>query len=348
MNICRNLLSVVFVTSAFPTWAGELLQPGVFSHEPSTIQIDHAVSGLVCTGANSQSSICEPTQRVVIKGESTCDWPPGQQNPCTHFGYEIDFSEAEAGTNIECTRKRYSPQMGERTDTYTKPITGTSGRISFETFRTWAAVDQEFLLSEVHDCTYLGEPLATIEYIIAYEPGVGGPKNGSETAHQFSEVPNACANPYLTRDTAVGLLNSQRVNVNPTAEHVPSLQSQCRYGARGDPGSVSYVFKFMLSDMFDLDKVLEQQVDFNATFANDGMTPNQIMDHPGKRAYAFLRGDRATLFVITGIKGSRDSVGRSREFVAQYHLDRPDLSEEARLDALLNQASLHMQHWTQN
>lgn len=199
----------------------------------------------------------------------------------------------------------------------------------------------------MHDCSYLGERVATIEFMISYEPNVGGPGSSDEAVQHFPEVPNACPGPYLTEQTAAGLLCSGTVTNHVASEHIPSLESQCIYDAGSKPGHVGYVFKFMLSDMFDVEKVEEQQLDFNATFANGGAAPDKILLSPGERAYVFFKGDRATLFVITSIKGRKNVTGRSQEFVAQYYLEHSEMDEDAKLGALLIQAERHMRHWTQ-
>ena len=341
------LLLVSLGAASYCAAQGQMLQRGFYYHESSTITLDSGASGVVCTDADGQKSICEPAIKIVIRGEETCNWPEGQQNPCTNFGYEFTYSGAQPGTQFECEVKRYNPRTGEQKLAYSRAIDSESGRIAWTSFRTYAEVEERVLFSEVHQCSYLGEPVANIEFMLSYEPGVGGPGSGDEADQYFPEVPNACSDPYLTEQTAAGLLRSSTANKHAASEHVPALQSQCIYGAGSNPGQVGYVFKFMLSDMFDVDKLSEQQLDFNATFANGGTPPIQVMENPGARAYAFSKGDRATLFVITGIKGSNGLAGRPREFVAQYYIDHPDMDYDARLGALLMQADLHMRHWTQ-
>lgn len=341
------LLLVSSGTATVASADGRSLQPGFYDHDPSTITLDSAASGVICADADGKKSICEPAIKVVITGEDTCNWPEGQQNPCTNFGYELMYSDATPGTSLQCEITRYDPRSGERKDSYERAIDSASGRIAFLTFRTYAPVQERLLFSEVHHCSYLGEPVATIEFMIYYEPGVGGPGSDDEADQYFPEVPDACSSPYLTEQTASGLLRSSTARKHAASEHIAALQSQCIYGAGSKPGQVGYVFKFMLSDMFDVDKVEEMQLDFNATFANGGAAPVEIMESPGARAYVFLKGDRSTLFVITGIKGRKDFVGRPREFVAQYYLDHPDLDHDARIGALLIQAGLHMRHWSE-
>jgi hypothetical protein len=327
-----------------PALVAQSLQPGFFVHPSGTIHLDGARSGLVCTDGAGIRAVCEPAHRVYITGEETCDWSPAQQYPCTRFGYEFGYSDAAPGTNLDCTRTRYSPRTGEQTDTYRQAIDDASGRVFYSTFRTYAPVDERVILSEVHECAYGGTPVATIEFIIYYEPGVGGPVVNTDP--YFPEVPDTCSAPYLTEDKARELLQAPGAQRHVSSDHTPILQSQCIYGAAGGgKGQVGYVFKFMLSDMFDVDRLSAQQIDFNATFANGGTAPEEILASPGRKAFIFRKGDRVTLFVITGIKGRADPVGRSNEFVAQYYIDQPDIDFASKRGALLEQAHLHMRHW---
>jgi hypothetical protein len=99
--------------------------------------------------------------------------------------------------------------------------------------------------------------------------------------------------------------------------------------------------------MFDVDRLSAEQIEFNATFANGGTAPDQILQNPGRKAFVFRKGNRTTLFVITGIKGPKDFAGRSTDFVAQYYIDHPHIDDASKQGALLEQARLHMQHWLQ-
>ena len=346
--LLRRMLPGVMCVLVAPALAGQSLQPGVYYHEPSTISLGDVASGGVCTDENGVQAVCETAHKIYIKGEETCDWSPDQQYPCTRFGYEFNYAEAQPQTKLECKRRRYSPKTGEQNDSYEQAIDGESGHVFYSTFRTYAPVDERVILSEVHECSYAGEPVATIEFIIYYEPGVGGPGSGDEADQYFPEVPDACSHPYLTEDTASALLQATGVRRHAASEHIPSLQSQCIYGAAGgQKGQVGYVFKFMLSDMFDVDQLPAQQIEFNATFANGGAAPEEILESPGRKAFLFRKGDRATLFVITDIEGSKDLVGRSRKFVAQYYIDHPDMDYASKQGVLLEQAHMHMQHWQQ-
>lgn len=358
----RLTLALIFLLAS-PALTAQSLQPGFFAHDAETISIDSARSGLVCGVATGRPSVCDPAHKVVITGEQTCDWSPSQQYPCTRFGYEFDYSAAEPGTQLDCSRTRYSPATGEQTNSYQQPIDNAGGRVFYSTFRTYAPVDTRVIQSEVHECTYGGAAVATIEFIIYYEPGVGGSDGdgtgggrgdgssddtGTDTGQAdpyFPEVPNACSSPYLTDDTAKGLLRAPAVRQHVASEHIPSLQSQCIYrGGAGSKGEVGYVFKFMMAGMFDVDQLSEQQINFNATFSNGGTAAEAIMQSPGRKSFLFRKGKRATLFVITGIDGP-DVFGEPSVFVAQYYIDHTDIDFEARKTALLEEARRHMRHW---
>lgn len=82
-------------------------------------------------------------------------------------------------------------------------------------------------------------------------------------------------------------------------------------------------------------------------FANGGAAPEDVLDIPGERAFDFRKADRATVFVITGVKGRNDFAGRATEFVAQYYLDHPDIDFASKQGALLQQARMHMNQWRQ-
>jgi len=203
-----RMTPTVLCLVSIQVFAGQSLQPGFYYHEPSVITLENASSGLICTDAQGQKSLCEPAIKILVTGEDTCNWPVGQQNPCTNFGYEFDYSGAKGGTHLECSRKRYNPRTGEQKDSYRRAIDGERGQVVYQSFRTYAPVDERSIFSEVHDCSYLGEKVATIEFMIYYEPEVGGEGPGDNADRYFSEVPDACSSPYLTQATAAGLLRA--------------------------------------------------------------------------------------------------------------------------------------------
>ena len=329
--------------------AGTSVQPGFYYHEPDStgLRLSRIRSGALCTAG--QDSVCDADTKVVITGQETCEYSPGTNYPCTRFGYEFDYSGAAPGSTINCTVMRQDPMGRRSSKQYTHQLGAAAGQIFYPTYRTYGPVEKRSIFSEVHECTYRGERLATIEYIIYYEPEpTPAQDDGAKRAKQlFPETPNACSAPYLTADKARGLLGDQRVKPSAANEHVPQLQSQCIYSAKQGPArQVGYVYKFMLSDMFNVDKLAPQQVQFNATFATGGAELKETRNELGDRAFVFLKGDRTTLLVITGIRGPQDFAGRDREFIANYYLDHPGLTHEQRAGMLIDVAEQDLRGWT--
>jgi len=326
----------------------ESIQPGFFYHDPSGIRLTAARSGAACVEDEKPTGVCEKAHRILITGEETCDYPPDKRYPCTWFGYEFDYQDATPGTSIECTVTRTDPRGRRTSDKYSYRLGNASGHIFKPEFRTYAPVEERVILAEVHECSYQGELVSTVEFLIYYEPGTGiaaGDAAGDADLY-FPETPDACSDPYLTERTAEGLLNAPSVRRHAASEHIPTFWSQCLYGATGGGrGSVGYVFKFMLSDMFDVDKVDRRQIIFNATFAQGNAPLNEVREDLGDLAFVFEEGNRTTLFVITGIKGPKDGANRSTEFTANYYIEHPEIGHEDRRDKLVEQAKRHLREW---
>ena len=343
---------VLLVSFLFPvsSYAGESLQPGFYYHDPGNLRLSDARSGAVCSEDGTPQDVCEKAHKIVITGEETCDYPPDKRYPCTRFGYEFDYEGAAPGSTLDCVVKRTDPMGRRSSDDYTHRLDDAGGHIFFDSFRTYGPVDERLIFAEVHECAYRGELLTTIEFLIYYEPGTGMAAAGGagDGDPYFPETPNACSDPYLTERTAAGLLNAPGARKHAASEHIPTFWSQCLYGATGGGrGSVGYVFKFMLSDMYDVDKVDRQQIIFNATFGQGNAPLKEVREDLGDLAFVFEEGNRTTLFVITGIRGPKDGAGRSTEFTANYYIEHPELGHEDRLGKLLDQARLHLEHWRQ-
>lgn len=342
-TLCLAALLLTHVLSA-PVFAGESLQPGFYYHDPETtaLKVLNASSGAVCGGEGEAGRVCEKAIKVTITGNETCDYSPNQQYPCTRFGYEFDYTGATPNTAITCDVSRLDP-MGRKTSGQVQhELSDSSGHIFYSTFRTYAPVDERMIFSELHECGYEGQLLATIEYIIYYEPGTTA-DDGGEDRPGFYEVPNACEAPWLPEDVAAGLLGAE---ARPSAAnaHLPILSSQCLYSSRGTSArGTGMVFKFMLSDMFNVDKVPMMQLRFNASFATGGGNLKEVREELGDMAFVFDENGRTTLLVITGFGGRDDFAGRSTELMADYYLDRPEMSHDARLRLLLALAHEHLQ-----
>ncbi len=340
--------TALILSLALPAAAvgGESLQPGFYYHDPGSIRLVDARSGAVCEENGRPAGVCEKAHNIVITGEQTCDYPPDKRYPCTRFGYEFDYEGAEPGTVLDCTVRRTDPRGQRTSDRYSHKLDAASGHVFRTDFRTFAPVEERLIFSEVHDCAYRGERLSTIEFIIRYEPGAGGDGGAGDADPYFPEVPDACAGPYLTERRAQGLVDATSVRKHAASEHIPTFWSQCIYGARGqDRGEVSYVFKFMLSDLYDVDKVDRRQLEFNVTFGQGNVPPKEVREDLGDLAFLFDKGNRTTLFVISGIKGPKDGAGRPTELIANYYIEDPDLDYEIRRDRLLEQARRHLEEW---
>jgi hypothetical protein len=93
---------------------------------------------------------------------------------------------------------------------------------------------------------------------------------------------------------------------------------------------VGYTYKFMLSDMFDVNRLDPLQVQFNASFASAGARLTAEHWELGDRALVFLKVDRTTLLVTTGIRGPLLFLGCDREFIASITwISRSSLTEIA-------------------
>ena len=331
--------------------AGVAVQPGVYYHEPDGIALELSAirSGEVCPEEDGDAGICSTGTQIVVTGRDSCQGNDGSEFPCTRYGYEFDYQGAEAGDTIDCNITRLDQYARESSLQYQRPLEANGGRIYLPMFRGYAPVEQRAILSEVHRCQYQGRQLVDFEYIIYYEPDTVPPAvAGTQPAEPlFPELPNACGAPHLTEPKARGLLGAERVKPSVANEHLPELQSQCIYSAKDEPPrQLGFVYKFMLADMFDVDELDPLQLQFNATFASGGAELIQTLDDLGDRAFVFLKGDRTTLLVITGIRGPNGPDGRPTAFIANYYLDHPGLSQERRTDLLIEQARLDLSVWS--
>jgi len=343
-HTASKVVLFLMLASSSTLMAGESLQPGFYYHDPesASLKLLNAQSGAVCSNGAGQDSVCEKAIKVTITGNETCDGATDQQYPCTRFGYEFDYTGASPGTAMTCEVSQLDPMGRKRTSQVQHDLPDASGHVFFSTFRTYAPVDKRLIFSEVHECGYDNQLLATIEFIIYYEPGSAPDSDGSDRA-KFDEVPNACNAPWLPTDTAAGLLAAE---ARPSAanEHIPILTSQCLYSGRGTSArGTGMVFKFMLSDMFNVDKLEPLQLRFNASFATGGGDLKEVLEDLGDTAFVFDEDGRTTLLVITGFAGRDDFAGRPTELMADYYLDRPEMSHDARLSMLVALARDHLQ-----
>ncbi|MDJ0927906.1 MAG: hypothetical protein QNJ73_09670 [Gammaproteobacteria bacterium] len=349
----KKLLGIVLVFLVAPAFAGQSLKKGFYSHEPAGvgISISNANSGPVCADVDGRSTVCGAENRIVVTGQENCTGTEGNQYPCTRYGYRYDYQGAAPGTAIQCKSTR-KDAFQSRSMEYTLDLDTATGSIFYPSWIPYSPVDRRVLLSEVHECSYQGALLTTIEFIVSYEPGTspapaaapaGGPAPGIDEPY-FGAIPNACS--YLTEGAALRIVRTERVQEGQANEHIDNLWSQCTFsGINPASRNVGYVFKFMLYEMFDVATLEPMQLTFNASFSAGGQEPTQRIDDLGKASFVFDNRGRTTLMVITGIQGPPDGANRPREFIAYYYLQDPDRPHARRLELLRPIAEEHLQQW---
>lgn len=330
--------------------AGQSLQPGFYSHEPADVdlRITDASSGEVCGAADGSSSVCNKALKIVVTGQESCRGSGGEKYPCTRYGYQFNYQGGEPGEAIDCQLKLVDGMGRRQTSTYKLELTASEGSVFYPSFVTYAPVEKRVILSEVSECSYRGARLATIEFMLYYEPDTGPPAGAGSTSGMpepyFAEIPNACD--YLSESLARNLMRVEKVRAGAANEHIPTFWSQCTYSGKGVAGrNAGFVFKFMLYELFDVARLEPAQLDFNASFAGGGEPPVDKLPDLGKTAFVFEKGDRTTLMVITGIQGPPDGARRPTEFIANYYLADPDTPHAARLAKLTALAREHLQEW---
>ncbi|GAB3281059.1 hypothetical protein [Parahaliea aestuarii] len=150
---------------------------------------------------------------------------------------------------------------------------------------------------------------------------------------RLETVPDACG--YLTEDVASNTLLRE---VKPVAsnEHIPVFYSQCEYTALGGGRrALRFLFKFMVKEMFDPAQLPPEQLDFNAGFAEGGLSYSEKLQYPGELTYIFHDRDTTSILVITGIDGPPDGAGEASTLIASYRLIDGDRSPQERRDVLI-------------
>jgi hypothetical protein len=146
-------------------------------------------------------------------------------------------------------------------------------------------------------------------------------------------IPKACE--HLTETVASATL---RGDVRPfvTNEHIPEFYSQCEYAAPDEkPRALRFVFKFMVKEMFDVDRLAPEQVDFNAGFAEGGLTHAERLQFPGELTYVFHERDITSILMLTGIDGPRNSALGDSTLIASFRLIDASRTPEQRRDVLM-------------
>jgi len=343
----------LLLVTAPAAFAGETIQPGFYSHEPASvgIQINGARSGELCTDASGSDNICRVATKITVVGHDTCIGDDDNPYPCTRYGYQYDYSGATPDTEIQC-HATLNDGFRKREKDYAIEVGSDSGSIFQPSWMSYGPVDRRIMVTEVHDCSYSGARLATIEYIFTYEPSTnpvtpvrGGPDPNIDEPF-IDEVPPACN--YLTHDLASRWVRDDDVQNNSTADmHVPNLQSVCMYTAiHAAERDGRIQFKFHLYELFDVEKLAPMQLAFNATFLGGGNEPQDTLHDLGKISFVYDMVNSVTaLLVVTGMQGPPDGAGRPTEFVASYYLRDPGRPHQSRLVLLIEEARENLEFW---
>lgn len=349
------LLSLVALFMTLPAFAGQSIQPGFYSHEPDGVDLSISAvqSGELCVGEPGPDRVCRITSKLTVTGRDNCVAEGREQKPCTRYGYRFNYAGATPGSEISCKVKQ-TDGYRDRSKNYALVLDSEMGSTSQSEWMPYGPVEQRLMVSEVHECWYQGELLATIEYIITYDPSTRPPVSsesavpGATGVVKVDEIPHACG----AMESDVGDdAELPWVSYNPTRphrrdEHVADLVSQCWYTSKQTPvKEVAIYYKFVLLDLFDVDNLSEMQLKFHATFSGGGEEPVAILDEPGDITFVYRKDDRTTTFTVTDIQGPTDGAGRTRLLSATYHLEDPGKSHTQRLEVLLRTAEDTVAAW---
>ena len=215
----------------------------------------------------------------------------------------------------------------------------------------YGAFDRRIVLSEVHECSYRGAPLTTIEYILNFEPTStpasttpGAPDPNIDEPF-IAAVLDACY--YLDAGRASAWIGDT-VQRGGGIEHVPNLRSHCGYtGIHAPIGDARVEFKFHLFELFDTESLSPDQLLYHATFTAGGAKPTAVLSNPGKAAFVYEIYPNITLIsvVTAGIQGPAGGDGRPRELLAHYYLQDEEQSHAQRLACLQAFAARNLELW---
>lgn len=163
-------IALLFVTAPAAS-AGEAIQPGFYSHEPANIgiRISGARSGELCTDASGLDSVCRVATLLTVEGHDSCLGDDDESYPCTRYGYRFDYSGATPDTEIRCHATQNNG-VRKREKDYTIAVESDAGSVFHPSWIIYGPVERRAMFTEVHECSYSGALLATIEFIFSYEP----------------------------------------------------------------------------------------------------------------------------------------------------------------------------------
>ncbi len=162
-------------------------------------------------------------------------------------------------------------------------------------------------------------------------------------APRFDTIPDACES--LTEQLASQLIG-QEVRSTASTEHIPTFSSACEYAGTGAGGrKVNFTYKFMMLEMFDLDTLPPEQLDFNVMFATGGRPGSEKLPEPGRVTYVFHDRDRTTVLMLPGVRGPDETLNAPSALVATYQLKNSALGKEQRRNLLLDEARKDAERW---
>ncbi len=168
----------------------------------------------------------------------------------------------------------------------------------------------------------------------------GSPALAAKLPASVEEVPVACG--YLTEEVAASALGG-KVQPIPSHEHISHFYSQCEYKAVGQGRkALRFLFKFMVKEMFDAERLAPEQVDFNAGFAEGGLSYSEKLQYPGELTYIFHDRDLTSILVLTGIDDPPDGAREASTLIFSYRLIDADRTPEQRRDLLMKFAWRHL------
>jgi hypothetical protein len=337
-------------------FAAETVQPGFVLRDEgkANISLSGIRSGELCADIDGTHNVCTTKASFTVQAHDSCITTRGDPYPCTRYGYRYDYSGATPGTQIECTATRRDP-FNKQQKTYTIAIDAEAGSVFQPEWIPYNPVERRTMLTENHECTYLGEPLVNIEYIISYEPPpelapmVKRDPNSTYEEPHLPGVPNACD--YLKQDLASMWIRDSVRSYEDANEHMPILRSHCAWFAKDDSSKIAKMeHKFHLYELFDVERLNPMQLAFHAAFAAGGHEPERMMTDLGKITFVYemAEEDRSAISVVTGIQGPPTPTGRPMELLAHYHLRTPDRNHEERLACLFDLAEKSLELWFDN
>ena len=353
-HACLLALSAIAVCVVAPPSdaqiSGRSIQPGIFLFDQTHLEVSEMRSGGLCADEENRGEVCDVGTRFVVAPKDTCQLDNLGPVPCLRYGYRFDYSGTTPGTMIECRATR-KDGFNRQQESYAINLEAESGSFSREEWVPFDPVEKRSLVSELHECTINGEPLASIEYIIVSEPPTelaifnsGAAGTEIEEARSLG-VPNACN--YLDQDLASLWVGATAELEIRGAEHIPDLRSMCSYAHIRNPAKVARIeHKYHVYELFDVGNLNIMQLSFNAAFAAGGHEPTAIWRDFGKVTFVFeLPPDRSQIMVVTDIQGPPGGDGRPRQLLGHYHLRNVDKTHLQRLECLKVLATESLDQW---